>query len=76
MNRYLFDSGNVTIWFRDRWSSLAAIVSTDFFLGNNIIDLAIQENQWRYSSNWYKIIPFKPLELMLSFLLFNSFDFF
>lgn len=44
------DAGNVSIWFRDRWSPLAAIVSTDFFLGNNIVDLAIQENQRRYAA--------------------------
>lgn len=41
-------SGNVTVWFRDRWSSVATIVASDFFLGTNIVDLAILENQRRY----------------------------
>ncbi|XP_032780969.2 PI-PLC X domain-containing protein 1 isoform X2 [Daphnia magna] len=39
---------NVTTWFRERWSEWATIVSLDFFLGSNIVDLAIQENQRRY----------------------------
>ena len=42
---------NVTLWFRDRWTSAAAIVASDFFLGTNIVDIAIRENQRRTSGN-------------------------
>lgn len=35
---------NATLWFRQRWSSLAAIVSSDFFLGTDMVQLAIDEN--------------------------------
>ena len=38
---------NVTRWFRNQWNSIATIVATDFFLGNNIVDIAIRENQRR-----------------------------
>jgi len=44
----LLVSGNVTIWFRDLWFREATIVATDFFLGNNIVDVAVKENQRRF----------------------------
>ncbi|XP_013775425.1 PI-PLC X domain-containing protein 2-like isoform X2 [Limulus polyphemus] len=34
----------VTIWFRDLWWWSCNIVSTDYFLGNNIIDVSIESN--------------------------------
>jgi hypothetical protein len=37
----------VTTWFRDRWWDCANIVATDFFLGNNIIEVAIEANKKR-----------------------------
>ena len=47
-NNVFFVSENVTVWFRDLWSKEATIVATDFFLGNNIVDVAIKENQRRF----------------------------
>lgn len=37
----------VTRWFRDEWSHCANIVATDFFLGNNIIEVSIETNKRR-----------------------------
>ncbi|XP_035228828.1 PI-PLC X domain-containing protein 1-like [Stegodyphus dumicola] len=37
-------NSHVTKWFRERWWKCANIVSTDYFLGNNIIDVAIEAN--------------------------------
>ncbi|XP_054714890.1 PI-PLC X domain-containing protein 1-like [Uloborus diversus] len=37
----------ITKWFRDEWSHCANIVSTDYFLGNNIIEIAIETNKRR-----------------------------
>ncbi|XP_066972494.1 uncharacterized protein [Macrobrachium rosenbergii] len=34
----------VTMWLRERWAHLANIVATDFFRGNNIINIAIRTN--------------------------------
>ncbi|XP_035223126.1 PI-PLC X domain-containing protein 1-like [Stegodyphus dumicola] len=36
---------NVTRWFRDLFWRKANIIATDYFLGNNIIDVAIQINK-------------------------------
>lgn len=48
--RKLADDVNkyVTRWFRDEWSNDVNIVATDFFLGNDLIDLAINvnKNKW------------------------------
>ncbi|KFM70036.1 PI-PLC X domain-containing protein 3, partial [Stegodyphus mimosarum] len=41
---------HVTRWFRDSWNHCANIVSTDFFLGNNMIEVAIETNKNRFSS--------------------------
>lgn len=35
---------NITTWFQKTWWKEANIVATDFFLGNNIIDVAIESN--------------------------------
>ena len=35
---------NLTIWAREDWWDKANIVATDFFLGNNIIDIALEAN--------------------------------
>lgn len=37
----------VTRWFSYDWNHCANIVATDFFLGNNIIELAIETNKRR-----------------------------
>ncbi|KAI1283773.1 PI-PLC X domain-containing protein 3 [Halotydeus destructor] len=37
----------VSQWFAEKWWRCANIVSTDFFLGNNIIDIAIESNRLR-----------------------------
>ncbi|XP_068234926.1 uncharacterized protein [Palaemon carinicauda] len=34
----------VTMWLRERWAHLANIVASDFFRGNNIINIAIRTN--------------------------------
>ncbi|GIY18731.1 uncharacterized protein CEXT_274661 [Caerostris extrusa] len=39
----------VTRWFSSDWNHCANIVATDFFLGNNIIELAIETNQNRFA---------------------------
>ncbi|GIY25244.1 PI-PLC X domain-containing protein 3 [Caerostris darwini] len=39
----------VTRWFSSDWNHCANIVATDFFLGNNIIELAIKTNQNRFA---------------------------
>lgn len=38
----------ISQWFDEKWSSCANIVSTDFFLGNNIIEIAIKANRKRH----------------------------
>ncbi|XP_023227125.1 variant-surface-glycoprotein phospholipase C-like [Centruroides sculpturatus] len=38
----------VTEWFRERWWHCANIVATDFFHGNNIIEVAIEANKKRW----------------------------
>ncbi|XP_064465100.1 uncharacterized protein LOC135376517 [Ornithodoros turicata] len=37
-------NGEVTKWFRDEWWKCANVVATDFFLGNDIINVAIKSN--------------------------------
>lgn len=37
----------LTKWFRDEWNDCANIVATDFFLGNNIIEISIETNKKR-----------------------------
>ncbi|XP_037076883.1 PI-PLC X domain-containing protein 1-like [Pollicipes pollicipes] len=34
----------VTKWFRDEWWHSASVVATDFFLGNDMVDVAIEAN--------------------------------
>lgn len=34
----------LTMWFRDEWSREVNIVATDYFLGNDIINVAIEIN--------------------------------
>ncbi|GFU90404.1 hypothetical protein TNCV_1328581 [Trichonephila clavipes] len=41
----------VTKWFRDRWWKCANIVSTDYFLGNNVIDVSIEANAKKFAIN-------------------------
>ncbi|KAG8199710.1 hypothetical protein JTE90_022159 [Oedothorax gibbosus] len=38
---------NVTHWFRDFYWQKANIVATDYFLGNDIIDVAVQTNKYK-----------------------------
>lgn len=47
--RALADSVNMhlTSWFRDDWSKDVNIVATDFFLGNDLINVAIETNKHR-----------------------------
>lgn len=47
--RTLADDVNrrVTKWFRDEWANSVNIVATDFFLGNDIISVAIETNKNR-----------------------------
>lgn len=35
---------NLTSWFKNQWWPHANIVATDFFLGNNLIDVAVTAN--------------------------------
>ncbi|CAM1298868.1 METTL6 (predicted) [Pycnogonum litorale] len=51
--RYMADEVNtkVTGWFRDRWWNKTNIVSTDYFLGNNLIEVCIDSNLKRVLSN-------------------------
>ncbi|XP_043235100.1 uncharacterized protein LOC122388258 isoform X1 [Amphibalanus amphitrite] len=37
-------NSEVTKWFRDEWWHTASVVATDFFLGNDMIDVAIEAN--------------------------------
>lgn len=34
----------LTMWFRDEWSREVNIVATDYFLGNDVINVAIEAN--------------------------------
>lgn len=47
--RKLADEVNkyVTKWFRDEWFKDVNIVATDYFLGNDIINVAIEVNRHR-----------------------------
>ncbi|XP_017772229.1 PREDICTED: PI-PLC X domain-containing protein 1 [Nicrophorus vespilloides] len=47
--RKLADDVNkhITSWFRDEWAKESNIVATDFFLGNDIINVAIEANRLR-----------------------------
>ncbi|XP_044757278.1 PI-PLC X domain-containing protein 2-like [Coccinella septempunctata] len=40
-------NSNVTKWVRDEWSKEVNIITSDFFLGNNLIDVAINVNRNR-----------------------------
>lgn len=40
-------NSNLTKWVRDEWSNKVNIVTSDFFLGNNLIDVAIEVNRRR-----------------------------
>lgn len=40
----------ITEWFDERWSKCANIVATDYFLGTNMVDVAIRANKKRYHS--------------------------
>ena len=48
-NRRLAQAANrpVTDWIRDRWLHCINIVASDFFLGNDLVSLAIQANRMR-----------------------------
>lgn len=37
-------NSQLTGWLRDRWWQQANVVTSDFFLSNNVIDIAIQAN--------------------------------
>lgn len=47
--RKLADEVNkhVTKWFRDEWPKEVNIVATDFFLGNDLVNVAIEVNRNR-----------------------------
>lgn len=49
---------NLGIWFNDRknWTRNANIVATDFFLGNNLIDIAIRENLLRSRESLWRLM--------------------
>ncbi|XP_023220953.1 PI-PLC X domain-containing protein 1-like isoform X2 [Centruroides sculpturatus] len=40
-----FVNRNITDWFRDMWGKFSNIVATDYFLGNDIISVAIDINR-------------------------------
>lgn len=40
-------SRELTKWFRDEWAKEANIVATDYFLGNDLINVAIEANKIR-----------------------------
>nr|CAH7737357.1 unnamed protein product [Callosobruchus chinensis] len=40
-------NGQVTKWFRDEWTNETNIVATDYFLGNDLINVAIHANIMR-----------------------------
>uniref|UniRef100_T1J6B6 Phosphatidylinositol-specific phospholipase C X domain-containing protein n=1 Tax=Strigamia maritima TaxID=126957 RepID=T1J6B6_STRMM len=48
-NRYFADKANrnVTQWFRDEWWDSGNVVATDYFHGNDIVDVAIKSNERR-----------------------------
>lgn len=52
---------NVTQWFREAWWDSSNIVATDFFHGNNIIEVAIESNAKR---KWCKDMSLRPHPLM------------
>lgn len=57
----------VTDWIRDRWWHCINIVSTDFFLGNDLIRLAIHANRLRITRhntdpNYYKCPTFRRIQ--------------
>ena len=37
----------VTRWYRERWWALANIVATDFYLSNNLVEVAREANRRR-----------------------------
>lgn len=49
---------NLGIWFNDKknWTRNANIVATDFFLGNNLIDIAIRENLLRSRESLWRLM--------------------
>uniref|UniRef100_T1JAD6 Phosphatidylinositol-specific phospholipase C X domain-containing protein n=1 Tax=Strigamia maritima TaxID=126957 RepID=T1JAD6_STRMM len=55
---------NVTYWFRDLWWDKANCVATDFFLGNNIIEIAINSNKKRRDLKVMVIVVFVLLSLI------------
>ena len=46
--RKLADRTNrhLTKWFRDEWAKETNIVATDYFLGNDLINVAIEANKF------------------------------
>lgn len=42
---------NLTAWYREEWCDKANIVATDFFLGNDIINVAIDCNLRKMNSS-------------------------
>lgn len=49
---------DLSMWFNDRknWTRNANVVATDFFLGNNIIDIAIRENLLRSRESLWRLM--------------------
>lgn len=41
----------ITGWFRDEWNECANIVATDFFMGNNIVELSVATNLKRAAAH-------------------------
>lgn len=42
---------NVTVWLRSKWWKNVNVVTTDFFMGNNLIDIAINANVFKMDSS-------------------------
>lgn len=38
-------NGKLTTWFRDQWGKQTNIVASDFFLGNDLVNVAININK-------------------------------
>lgn len=60
---------HVTKWYKQLWWQDANIVTSDFFLGNNLISVAIEANiikgsvdkryeimNWKYNKYWYDLV--------------------
>jgi len=50
----------ISEWFQEKWWSCANIVATDFFLGNNLIEVSVEANQRRPPVPVRRFTSFSP----------------